>query len=156
MRKAAEAQATSAAAQATTAQDTLQHLRQQVEDLSGLGKSIVRTTIDSIVRSIEDWKNLDIKSNLATAQSFPSPGGLIPESAQSAIEHARRVSDNCVNLLTSAFDDLRSAQYHIEMLRKGSDTGSRGYSNFNPRKYDPGPLLTSAFAKLHDARKFVS
>src|ERR1700730_6461608 len=114
MRKAAEAQATSAASQAATAQETLQHLRQQVEDLSGLGKSIVRTTVDSIVRSIEDWKNLDIKSNLANAQSFPSPGGLIPESAQSAVEHARRVS----NLLTSAFDDLRSAQYHIEMLRK--------------------------------------
>ena len=31
-----------------------------------------------------------------------------------------------------------------------------GVIHFNPRKYDLGPLLTSAFATLHDARKFVS
>jgi hypothetical protein len=156
MRKAAENQAASAASQASAANATLQHLREQVEELSGLGNSIVRTTIDSVVRSIEDWKKLDIKGNFGTAYTFPPPSDLIPENAQIVTEHARRISEKCAILLTAAFDDLRSAQGQIEILRKGSENPTRQLVGFNPAKYDPGPYLTSAFAKLQDARKFVN
>jgi hypothetical protein len=156
MRKAAENQAASAASQASAANATLQHLREQVEDLSGLGNSIVRTTIDRVVRSIERWKKLDIKGNFGTAYTFPSPSDLIPENVHTVTEHARRISDQCVTLLTDAFDDLRSAQGQIEILRQGSESPTRHLGGFDPGKYDPGPYLTSAFTKLQDARKFVT
>jgi hypothetical protein len=154
MRKVAEKQAASAESQASAAFATLDHLRQQVADLQGLGKSIVRTAIDSVVRSIEDWKKLDIKSNFVIAESFPPPTGLIPEDAQTVLEHARRISENCVMLLTSAFDDLRTAQSEIEILRRGAAIRRTEY--FDPARFNPDPLLTSAFSKLQQARKLVS
>src|SRR5258708_21657260 len=121
MRKAAEKQASSAEAQASAAFATLHHLRQQVEDLQGLGKSIVRTTIDSVVRSIEEWKRLDIKANFVIAGAFPSPK-LIPENTQTVLEHARRISDHCAMLLTEIFDELREAENQINILRAGGST----------------------------------
>lgn len=155
MRRAAEQQAASAMSQAAAAKGSLTILQQQIEELVGLGESVIKTTIDTAVRGIEDWKKLDIKNNLATAELFPSPHGLVPDSAQAAIEHARRVSEECVDLLVGAFADLRSAQKHIEMLR-GFNTRTLAATYFNPAKYDPNPFLTDAFAKLQKARMLVS
>jgi hypothetical protein len=154
MRKAAEKQAIAADAQASVANATLAHLRHQVEELQGLGKSTVRTTVDSVISSIEDWRKLDIRENLVTAEAFPSPAGLVPENASIALEHARRISEDCVSALTSAFDDLRAAQNQIEILRRGAVIRQTGY--FDPRRYDPGPFLTSAFSKLQEVRKLSS
>lgn len=153
MRKAAEKQAESAVAQASAALATLHHLQQQVENLQGLGRSIVRTTIDSVVRSIEDWKGLDIKANFAIAETFPSPA-LIPENAQIVVEHARRISDCCATLLTEMFDDLREAENQINILRAGANAKRSGF--FNPAKFDPGPFLSTAFSKSQEVRKLVS
>lgn len=156
MRKAAEKQALSADFQASIASATLDQLRHQNEELRGFGKSVVRTTIDSAVSSIERWQKLDIRQNFVNAHTFPSPGDLIPGNAQSAMEHARRVSKLCVVLLTDAFNDLRSARDQIETLKQGSVSSAQRQGYFDPAKYDPGPFLTSAFAKLQQARKFVS
>jgi hypothetical protein len=153
MRIAAEKQATASAGQANAAFATLDLLRQQFEDLQGLGASIVRTTIDSAVEQIAQWKKLDIKSNFISAEAYPAPE-LVPKNSQGALEHARRVSDECVTLLRSAFDDLSAAQIQIEILRKGSAVRQTSY--FDPGPHDPGPMLTSAFSKLQDVRKLVS
>jgi hypothetical protein len=153
MRKAAEKQASSAEAQASAAFATLHHLQQQVEDLQGLGRSIVRTTIDSTVRSIEACRKLDIKANFAIAETFPSPR-LLPENAQIVLEHARRISDHCAILLTEAFDELREAENQIDILRRGASANRMGF--FNPAHYDPAPFLKEAFTKLQEVRKLVS
>ena len=155
-RKAAEKQAASAESQASTAMATLHELRQQNEELRGLGNSVVRTAIDRAVRSIERWKKLEIKQNFVNAHTFPSPDDLIPDNAQSAVEHARKVSEHCVALLIESFDDLRSARDQIEILKHGSDPLVQSHGFFNAGKYDPGPFLTSAFARLQQARKLVS
>ncbi len=155
MRKAAEDQAISAAAQASTARATLEHLREQIDEIEGLGVSIVRAAIDSTVRSIEDWKRRDIRGNFAQAYAFPSSGDLIPENAHVVIEHARRISEECMALLTDAFSDLRSAQGEIESLKAGSDHPERRLGGFSPAEYDPAPFLAKAFSKLQKARQFV-
>jgi hypothetical protein len=154
MRKAAEKQAVSAASQASAASATLHHLREQLEDFQGLGISIVRTNIDSLIRGIDQWKKLDIKSNFAVAASFPPPAGLIPANISSVLEHARKISEGCVDVLTSAIDDLRAAQNQIEILIRGATLRHTAY--FDPAGYDPGPFLTSAFSKLQEARKLIS
>ncbi|MBZ5641150.1 MAG: hypothetical protein LAO19_00155 [Acidobacteriia bacterium] len=149
MRQAAERQATYAASQANSAQESLNILRGQIENLLGLGSSVVCTAIDSTIRNIEDWKKLDISHNLATAKYFPPSSGILPGNAQTVLEHARKISNECVSLLNDAFSDLRTAQNYIEMLKQG------GGPYFNPSKYDPAPFLTTAFSKLQEARKFV-
>lgn len=153
MRKAAEKQATSAEQQASAAFETLHHLRQQVEELQGLGRSIVRTTTDSLIRGIEEWRKLDIKAHFATADTLPSPR-LLPENAQTVLDHARRISDDCATLLAQAFDDLRSAEDQIEILRKGATAYRGGF--FSPAAFDPNPYLTTAFSKLQEVRMLVS
>jgi hypothetical protein len=154
MRQAAEKQAIAANAQASAAFATLEHLRQQVEDLHGLGKSIVLTTVDSVIRSIDDWKKRDIRGNFAIAESFPEPTDLVPENSPNVLVHARGVSEKCVTLLTSAFDDLRSAKGQIEILRRGAALRRTAY--FDPSLFDPEPFLTSAFVKLQDVRNHIS
>jgi hypothetical protein len=154
MRAAAEKQAIAADAQASVANATLAHLRQQIEELQGLGKSTLRNTVDSVIRNIDDWKKRDIKANFVTAEAFPSAAELVPENASIALDHARRVSEECATLLAGAFDDLRSSQGEIEILRRGAALRRTEY--FDPAPYDPGPFLTSAFSKLQDVRKQIS
>jgi hypothetical protein len=154
MRKAAEKQAAAASAQASAAFDTLYHLRQQVEELQGLGKSIVRAAIDSAVSAIENWRRFDIRNNFAIAEAFPPSDGLVPGNAQAVLEHARRISEDCFALLSGAFDDLRMAHNEIEALRRGAAIKRTEY--FEPARFDPDPMLTSAFSKLQQVRKFVS
>ncbi len=153
MRKASEKQAAAADQQALAAFATLAHLRQQVEELQGLGRSIVQTTTDSIIRSIEEWKKLDIKGKFAIAETFPAPR-LLPENAQTVLDHARRISPDYAAQLRAAFDDLRSAEDQIEILRRGATAYRRGF--FDPGAYDPNQYLTSAFSKLQDVRKLAS
>lgn len=152
MRKAAEKQAAASEQQASAAFETLHHLREQVEELEGLGRSIVQTTVDSIIRRIEEWKKLDIKGHFAIAETFPAPK-LVPENSQEVLGHARRISGQCALLLNEAFDDLRAAENQIDILRKGTAV-RQGF--FNPAGYDPNPFLTSAFSKLQEVRKLTS
>jgi hypothetical protein len=72
-RTAAEKQALSGERQASVAFATLHHLQQQVEELQGLGQLIVRTTVDSVVRSIEEWKTSRAVGHLARRRGYPSP-----------------------------------------------------------------------------------
>jgi len=153
MRKAAEKQAIAGDSAASAAFATLHHLREQVEDLQGLGKSIVLTTADSLIRRIEDWEKLDIKANFGIASAFPSPDDLVPEHSQVIIEHARRISSDCAIAMSAAIDDLRSAKGQIETLR-GVTRDIRAF--FDPARYDPNPFLAGAFSKLQEVRKLVS
>src|SRR5579862_3121037 len=91
MRKAAEQQATAAHQQASAALATLAHMRERFADLHDTERTIVRTTIDSLVHSIDRWKKLDIKSNYVSAGAFPPPSDLLPQDAQNVLEHARVV-----------------------------------------------------------------
>jgi hypothetical protein len=125
----------------------------EVEELQGLGQSIVRTTVDSVVRSIAEWKTLNIKANFAIAETFPLPK-LVPENAQIVMEHPRRISERCTALLTGAFDDLRAAENQITILRAGANARRTGF--FDPGGYDPGPFLASAFSKLQEVRELDS
>ena len=88
------------------------------------------------------------------ADTFPEPIDLVPENSPNVLVHARGVSEECVTLLTSAFDDLRSAQAQIEILRRGAALRRTDY--FDPSKFDPEPFLTSAFVKLQDLRNQIS
>jgi hypothetical protein len=147
MRRAAELQAAAAAA-------TLRRLKEQAVHQNALSRSIVRTTIDSAIQNAKDWKGL-IRINFVNGYTFPSPDNLVPADFHGVMQHAREISLDCANSLSSAFDDLRSAQKEIEVLRQGSKgTPQPGF--FDPARYDLGPSLTSALEKLQDARRFIT
>jgi hypothetical protein len=121
MRKAAEQQAAAAHQQASAAMATLAHMRERFADVHDTGRTIVRTTIDSLVDSIDRWRKLDIKNNYVNAGTFPPPNDLLPQNAQNILEHARVISDECVRLLNEAFSDLHSAHQQINVLIQSMD-----------------------------------
>jgi hypothetical protein len=147
MRRATEKQAEVASA-------TLQHLQKQVEDLTDQGRWTVLTTIDSLIKSIHDWNKRNIKANFGAAGSFPSPNDLVPQHAQIALEHARRVSGGCVATLNDAFSDLRTARDRIDSLIAERKNGV--FRSYIANAEDPTPLLETALEKLALAREEVA
>jgi hypothetical protein len=105
--------------QATAAEESIRALRLQIEEQSGLAKSIVATAIQSTIRNIEYWRNVNT-FNLAAIKALPETIELVPTDASRAVEHARRISADASAQLASCFDNLRHARLDLEIMRSGS------------------------------------
>jgi len=114
--KAAQSQASASEAQANAAFESIHLLRERLEDELGLGRSIIHSAIDSAVSAISYWKQRPL-AQTASAPGFPPSDDLIPANALRAVEHARHVSPEAAEELSSAFDDLRKARNEIERAR---------------------------------------
>lgn len=112
---AAKQAASAADSSAIAAQQSVALVRQQLEEQENLGRSIVITTIDSAIRTIDHWRNLHLE-NFSSAQ-IPPTDDFVPDTASSAVEHSRRISLDVVSQLSSAFDDLKQAKLEIELQR---------------------------------------
>lgn len=149
---AAQKSAGAAESSANAAFQSIHLMREQIEDQADLGKGIVQTTVDSATAAIDNWKNLNIR-NLSASQ-IPDTDDLVPSRADSAVEHARRLSPAAAAKLSSAFDDLRNARRELTVVRSYSAGRPLGQvfsqicDNFEGH-------LTRAFEKLMDVRKLV-
>ncbi len=140
---------TAAESQASAARQSVEVLQQQLEDQLGLGRSVVQNAIDSAISTIGYWKERDLRTG-PRALGFPPTDGLVPNNAISAVEHARRISGELAQHLSSAFDDLRNARNEIERMRAIASAKSTTYLETSPSRADE--FLSNAFAKLQNAR----
>ncbi len=155
-RKAAESQASAGEAQARAAFESIALVRQQLEDQLGLGRSVIHSAIDSAVSAISYWKERPV-THVAKASGLPPSDNLIPANAVSAVEHARRVSPQAAQQLSSAFDDLQHAKNEIERIRllgRAAGTAGQGFLEQSPSKAPE--YLDSAFKKLQLVKAVVS
>lgn len=83
--------------------------------------------MQSALRAIEYWQQESNIHNLATLLQLPSDINLVPEGARSAVEHARRISVEGSEELSSCFDSLRFAETEITIMRDAKQTEPRFY-----------------------------
>lgn len=112
--------------QADAAEESLRVLRHQLEEHTGLGRTIVASAIQSARRNIEYWRRANIY-NLACIRALPSVIDLPPSNSGSAVEHARRISVDGSGELSSCFDNLRHARAEIEIIRDAHQTSPHFY-----------------------------
>lgn len=104
--------------------------------------------------AIDYWKGLPLK-NLTATGAIPPTADLIPMNASSAVEHARRISPQGAQLLSSAFDNLRRARDEIESMRQSHPPrGPAGTFHFV--KWEPEKYLTAAFEGLLKAQESLA
>lgn len=115
-RKAAEGSARAALAQAEAAKRSLDLLTKQIEEQAGMGRTIVKSTIQSALTNIEYWRALNL-ANLAARYALPATIEIVPIDAAPAVRHARSISIEGSEQLASAFDSMRLAQNECMMLR---------------------------------------
>ncbi|HZT72805.1 MAG TPA: hypothetical protein VE996_04060 [Terriglobales bacterium] len=108
MRKAAEAQA-------DATRRTLDLLTKQSEEQAGVRKTIVKTAIETARVNLNYWKEQKI-ADLAALRILPQPVQLTPPESASAVRHARAISVDGSEQLSSAFDSFRLAEWEITML----------------------------------------
>ena len=152
-RVAAQQQALAAQAQASVAQRSLELLHQQFEDQQGLGKSVVQTTIDSATSAVAYWKELDI--NNLNSYRIPPTDNLVPSNANAAVDHARRISTQGAEKLSSAFDDLRNAQNEIEGMKQGVKLTGQVAGMYASNCKRAERLFDSAWTKLLEAKALL-
>ncbi len=132
--------------QASAAQNSIILLRQQLEEQLGLGRGVVKSTVESAISAISYWKQRPL-THVAKAPGLPPTDDLVPANALTAVEHARRIFPEAAEQLSSAFDDLRNAVNEIERTRfLGAGGSGRGFFEETPSK--PNEYLDSAFKKL--------
>jgi hypothetical protein len=137
--------------QASSARKTVEVLQQQIEDQSGLGRSIVQSAIDSAVSAIAYWKAQDLPT-LARLRGLPPTESLVPANAVSAVGHASRIDSSIGQLVSSAFDDLTNVRNEIEAMKGVDDVVGRGMDFYKHTTYSAERYLSSAFEKLQRAR----
>jgi len=115
---AAKQSAGAAQSSAGAASESAALMREQFYEQANRDRSIVQTTVNSAVANIDHWRNLPIK-NFGSAQ-IPPTDDLVPATADSAVECARRISSEATTLLSSAFDDMRKARRELETQRKAA------------------------------------
>jgi hypothetical protein len=149
---AAQQSARAAQSSAGAASQSAALMHQQLEEQANLGRSIVQTTVDSASAAVDHWKSINIRS--LNASQIPNSEDLVPARADSAVEHARRISQEAAAKLSSAFDDLGNARRELDIVR--SYSGSRPLGLVYKQICDSfDGYLTSALAKLMDVRKLV-
>lgn len=112
-RKAREA----AEKQAEASQENLRLLKEQYESQLGIGPQIVREAILDTKRLIVYW----IEQSLRIAHppyGNPDPAPVATSSLLSAMDHARKISEECADLILAAHADLRNAKSELEKAYK--------------------------------------
>ena len=102
--------------QAAAAEASLRALRHQAELEAGLSKTIVKTAMQTALRNIEYWEPKGNAYNLAVQHQLPNEVELLPPNSQRAVEHARRISVEGSEELSSSFDSLRLAELELQIL----------------------------------------
>jgi hypothetical protein len=135
-----------AEAQATAAQKSVELLLSQLTDQLKLGRGIVNSAVESALTAISYWKQRPI-TKVAAAPGFPPSTNLVPTNASDAVEHARRISPQLAQDLSSGFDDLRNAANEIERLRRMTPE-ARGLGFFENTPSRAPQYLDEALAKF--------
>lgn len=106
-------------------------------------------TIDSAVSAITYWDSQDLK-DFRMVKALAPTETLFPLKADSAMDHAGRISPEGASKLSAAFDDLRAACAEIENLRKLAEVGLN--SVLEPVAQKAHGLLRTALAKFTEAK----
>src|SRR5437016_5068061 len=77
--------------QASAAEESIRLLREQIEESAGLDKTIVASAMQTAIRNIEYWQNVNVYS-MASTHRIPQNVQMSPGNAHSAVEHSRRIS----------------------------------------------------------------
>jgi len=144
--------------QALAAQRSVDLLQQQFAEQLGLGRSVVQSAIDSAIAAISYWKQRPL-THVAKASGFPPSDNLIPANALAAVDHARRISPQAAEDLSSAFDDLRNAVNEIERTRllcSAASLHGHGSSFLEEKPSEAPAFLENAFKKLQKVKALVS
>ncbi len=134
---------------ARAALDSVKLMRQQLAEQTGLGAFIVTSTIDTAVTAIEPLLQPEAFQKWSAAESLSRMNVLLEQPADRAVTHAARINADAAKQLSSAFDLLRTACTHLQVL---SNAASRGLGPGNPHfdqliKGAQQPLI-DAFAKF--------
>jgi hypothetical protein len=148
----AKQSASAAQSSANAAFQSVHLMRQQIEEQADLGRSIVQTSIDTAIATIAHWRELNIP-DLQVAR-IPTTDDLVPSRADSAVEHARRISPEVAGKLSSAFDDLRNARRELETLRNAPRQELRTNA-YQPTCGHFEGHLSSAFSKFMEVRALI-
>jgi alkanesulfonate monooxygenase SsuD/methylene tetrahydromethanopterin reductase-like flavin-dependent oxidoreductase (luciferase family) len=151
--QATKQSASAAQGSASSAAESLTLMRQQIEEQADLGRSVVQTTVDTAVATVAHWRALSLPELVVSR--IPNTDDLVPSRADSAVEHARRISQEAAGKLSSAFDDLRNARRQLETLRNVPFPDLRASSYEPSCKHFEGHLGT-ALEKLMQVRALVS
>jgi hypothetical protein len=132
--------------QASAAQRSVDLLTSQIQEQLGLGRSVVKSAIESALSAIAYWKQRPLTS-VAMAPGLPPSDNLVPANALAAVEQARRISSEAAEQLSSAFDDLRNAVNEIERLRHNTPE-ARGLGFLETTASHAPQYLDDALRKL--------
>jgi hypothetical protein len=139
--------------QVSAAQKSDDLLRQQFQHQDDVSRSVVRSAIGSAENAIAYWK-LRPLSDTSKAAGFPPSDNLVPGNAFAAVEHARSISLQAAEDLSSAFDDLRNAVNEIERTRLRTVERS-GLGDLEETPSNAPAYLDSANTKLQRVKSIV-
>jgi len=108
--------------QAAASEATLRALRRKAELQTGISRTIVKTAMQTALRNIECWSVKGKAYNLAVQHQLPKDVALLPLNADRAVEHARGISVEGSEELSSSFDSLRLAQLQLSILQDPKQT----------------------------------
>jgi hypothetical protein len=140
--------------QASAAQKSVDLLMSQLQEQLGLGRGVIQSTIESALTAIAYWKQRPLTS-VAAAPGLPPSDNLIPANALAAVEHARRISPEAAQQLSSAFDDLRNAVNEIERVRHNTPE-ARGLGFLETTASNAPHYLDEASKKLEQVNSQLS
>jgi len=108
--------------QAAASEASLRALRREADLQMGVSRTIVKTAIQTVLRNIECWSAKGKAYNLAVQHQLPKDVELLPLNADRAVEHARGISVEGSEELSSSFDSLRLAQLQLHILQDPKQT----------------------------------
>jgi hypothetical protein len=136
--------------QATASQENLQLLKRQLEAQLGLGPQVLRESILDAKRLIVYW--LERAAHIAyPPHGNPDPAVLVTSALVGAADHARKISDECVQLILEAHDALRNAKSEFERAYQTARHQTLALGGIGPTVY-----LHSANIALDKALAIVS
>lgn len=102
---------------ANAAQESLRLLKQEYEDRIGQGPEILREALINAKGLIEFWSPF-VVIGLANPHGVPDPAPLEAPDLARALEHARRISPELSELVSSAIADLKFAKSEFDRIRQ--------------------------------------
>jgi hypothetical protein len=134
--------------QATASQENLELLKQQLASQLGLGPQILRESILDAKRLVTYW--MEQAASIAyPPHGNPDPSGLANSSLVPAVDYARKISDECAELVLEAHANLRNAKAEFE---KEYASAAHQVSRFKSQAVGPTRYLQLANDALDSHR----
>ena len=129
---------------ADIAQEALGVLKQQNEELAGVGRTAIDNAIQVALGRIVHWETLNLE-NMAYSGELQGSVKLVPSDHQSVMGHAMRmrISDTVISSLSQGFEVLRLAEGDLAAIGGVSEPARR-------RTYQRHSVLF--YQHLNDAR----